>query len=105
MFIKNIHMRKEYDHERNRNEPLKKLICQVLDEPDLRIGSVSTFARLFTQFSNESITRFQVNSWLNNNGVPPYRCKLAENLSRAYAEKSILYPEVIKASDLRPKIF
>jgi len=98
-------MGRRIDPERQRNEPLKLLICQCLNIEELKSGSFTEFAKLFTEFSGVVISRHNIMSWLNCKGVPPDRCKAARDLSRKYARRSKIHKQIISLEKLRPDIF
>jgi hypothetical protein len=85
-----------------KNEPLQSLIYQCLGENELKNGSLSRFADLFTKECGIPTSRQTVCIWLNKNGVPPEKCGHAERLSRKFAR---FKRDVISIRKLRPDIF
>jgi hypothetical protein len=90
---------------RVKNQPLTDLILQCLDEPAIRIGSYSTFARLFTQYSGIPVDRAVVCIWVNGKGVPKKRCAIAAKLSKKYVKAAHFKTELITVTQLRPDLF
>ena len=68
-----------------RNEPLVKLMCQVLREDKWQKGDTSRFARIFSENLVEPVSRNAVHEWLNGGkGIPPKYLHAAEALSKKY---------------------
>lgn len=88
-----------------KNQPLTDLILQCLNEPAIRIGSYSSFARLFTQYSGIPVDRAVISIWVNGKGVPKKRCALAAELSMKYVQTAHFKRALLTVKELRPDLF
>jgi hypothetical protein len=80
-----------------KNEPLVKLMCQVLNEKEWQNGDTSRFARVFSACIGETISRNTVYAWLIQDGIPPKYLPIAVDISKRYGGN-------MTAKELRPDL-
>jgi hypothetical protein len=84
--------------EKQKNEPLLRLMNQVLNCETWQHGNTARFAKEFSKHTGKKISRANVHSWLIKSGIPPKFIFLAESISQKHGKK-------ISAKELRPDIF
>ena len=81
-----------------KNEPLLRLMNQVLGCDYWKRGNTSAFAKVFSHHTGKKISRANVHSWLIKGGIPPYLVHFATSLSKQHGS-------AISARELRPDLF
>ena len=81
-----------------KNEPLLRLMNQVLNCDNWKHGNSTRFAYEFSKHTGKKISRANVHSWLMKGGIPPYLVNLAASLSKLHGNE-------ISARELRPDLF
>jgi hypothetical protein len=83
---------------KQKNQPLLKLMRQVLHQDEWSNGDTSKFARVLSKYTKKNISHQLVYSWLNGKGIASTLLGVAEELSR-------LNGGDMSAKELRPDLF